>query len=61
MPDSAAPTASDTDRSVIPPTESVRKRRQTVPLAALVRQGAVQAFIKLHPRSMMHNPVMFVT
>jgi K+-transporting ATPase ATPase B chain len=61
MRDSVDQTAEVTDRLVIPPTESARKRRQTVPLHALVRQGAVRAVIKLHPRSMMHNPVMFVT
>ncbi len=41
--------------------ESKRRRRQTVPLSSLVGEGAVQAFRKLHPRSMAHNPVMFVT
>ena len=61
MPDSTDQTIDITDRLVIPPTESARRRRQMVPLHALVRQGAVRAVIKLHPRSMMHNPVMFVT
>jgi potassium-transporting ATPase ATP-binding subunit len=61
MPDITAPTLGDPDRSLIPPTDSARKRRQTVPLATLVRQGALQALVKLDPRSRMHNPVMFVT
>jgi K+-transporting ATPase ATPase B chain len=61
MPDSTDQVTDITDRLVIPPTESARRRRQTVPLHALVRQGAVQAVLKLRPRSMMHNPVMFVT
>ncbi len=54
-------TSGVTDRQVIPSTESARRRRQTVPLHQLLRQGTVQAVFKLRPRQMMHNPVMFVT
>ena len=62
MPDPSQPTISDEGRAQ--PEETThphRLRRQTVPLSSLVGQGAKQAVIKLHPRSMVHNPVMFVT
>jgi potassium-transporting ATPase ATP-binding subunit len=56
------PPAADVDGAQTTPAGSpVRRRRQAVPFAALVRQGAVQAVFKLNPRSMAHNPVMFVT
>jgi K+-transporting ATPase ATPase B chain len=61
MPEQTEQASDITDREVIPPTESARRRRQTVPFHELVRQGFVQAILKLNPRSMMHNPVMFVT
>ncbi len=61
MAEQTSQTSDVADRQVIPPTESARRRRQTVPLHKLVRQGTVQAVLKLNPRSRMHNPVMFVT
>jgi K+-transporting ATPase ATPase B chain len=61
MTDSTQPATSDASPPTTSPGESARQRRQTVPLASLVRQGAMQAVLKLHPRSMAHNPVMFVT
>ena len=56
------PPAADVDGAQTAPAGSpVRRRRQAVPFASLVRQGAMQAVLKLNPRSMAHNPVMFVT
>ena len=56
------PIVDDEDRIATAAAELPQRRhRQTVPLSSLVGQGSVQAFKKLHPRSMVHNPVMFVT
>jgi K+-transporting ATPase ATPase B chain len=55
------PPAADIGGAQTAPLESLPRRRQGVPLASLVRRGAVQAILKLDPRSMAHNPVMFAT
>ena len=62
MTDSTQPSTTDANRPATSSGESLqRRRRHTVPLSSLVRQGAMRAVFKLHPRSMAHNPVMFVT
>ena len=62
MTDPNQPTLSNEDRISTAAAEPPQhKRRQTVPLSSLVGQGSVQAVFKLDPRSMVHNPVMFVT
>ena len=62
MTDSTQPSTTNANRPATSSGEPPqRRRRHTVPLSALVRQGVMQAVFKLHPRSMAHNPVMFVT
>ena len=40
---------------------SRRRHRRTVPVGPLARQAAIDSLRKLHPRVLIHNPVIFVT
>jgi len=43
------------------PVSESRKRRQQAPMGPILRQAAVDSLKKLHPRVLIHNPVIFVT
>jgi K+-transporting ATPase ATPase B chain len=56
--------AHDLNHQALPPVSPAaepRKRPREVATGSLIRQATIDSLTKLHPRVLMHNPVIFVT
>jgi potassium-transporting ATPase ATP-binding subunit len=45
----------------IPELSASERRHKKAPLGPIIKQAILDAVVKLHPRHMIHNPVMFIT